>query len=216
MGNIKERKTYYFSVEGQTEQWYLRHLEGLINATGNSMLKVSLDCAVKNPLKRVKSMSIINKIEIWHLCDYEGGDAKQFKNTIDNIDKAKKLGKQVTYRLGYSNLTFDLWIIMHKMSCYNQFYSVSQYLSGINVAFCENFQSMDEYKEEKNFKRCLGRIDLKDVISAIDQAEEIMNKNKKNSYVLHNYKGYKYYEENPSLGIHEIIKTILEDCKLIK
>lgn len=30
----------------------------------------------------------------------------------------------------------------------------------------------------------------------------------------HQYKGYKYYKENPSLAIWEAIEKILKDCEL--
>lgn len=33
MANRKSTKKYYFSVEGETEQWYLKWLQDLINGT---------------------------------------------------------------------------------------------------------------------------------------------------------------------------------------
>ena len=41
-----------------------------------------------------------------------------------------------------------------------------------------------------------------------------MNKNEENGYNLENYKGYKFYKENPSLSIWEIIERILCECDL--
>jgi hypothetical protein len=52
------------------------------------------------------------------------------------------------------------------------------------------------------------------VINAINRAKLIMQKNKDNRYTLHQYKGYKYYKENPSLDIWEPIEKILKDCGL--
>ena len=37
---------------------------------------------------------------------------------------------------------------------------------------------------------------------------------KENGYNLENYKGYKFYKENPSLSIWEIIEKILYECGL--
>lgn len=218
MANVKNRKKYYFSVEGQTEQWYLKRLEYLINSEFNTKYIVSLDCAVKNPIKRVKSINIVNKTEIWHLFDYEGEETKDvenFKTILDNMKKATSLGKNITYKLGYSNLTFDLWIVMHKVKCYNSLSERKQYLSLINRAFGEKFQSMKEYKKEENFKRCLRKISLDDVISAVEQGEDIMKHNFEKRYILQDYKGYNYFRENPSLSIHEIIRNILKDCELM-
>jgi hypothetical protein len=74
---------------------------------------------------------------------------------------------------------------------------------------------MDEFKHEANFKRCLKKLTLSDVIEAVKRAKVIMEINEQNGYTLHRYKGYSFYEENPSLMIWEIIEKILEDCKLM-
>lgn len=55
MGSKKLKNKYYFSVEGQTEKWYLEHLQSLINSYEEINCKVSFDCVVENnPLKRIK------------------------------------------------------------------------------------------------------------------------------------------------------------------
>ena len=40
----KENRTYYFSVEGDTEQWYLEWLQRAINAAPEAACTVKLDC----------------------------------------------------------------------------------------------------------------------------------------------------------------------------
>ncbi len=54
------------------------------------------------------------------------------------------------------------------------------------------------------------------VIKAVNRAKAIMEINKQNGYVLHKYKGYTYYKENPSLMIWDVIEKILVDCELMK
>lgn len=114
MANRKTTKKYYFSVEGETEYWYLKWLQRIINENENASIKVSFDCIVQtNPMKRAKSMVVTGKTEIWHLFDYESDEpvhVKQFMETIDQMKNAKNLGKQINYKLSYSNLTFDLWM----------------------------------------------------------------------------------------------------------
>ena len=52
MAKRKPTNKYYFSVEGETEQWYLKWLQDAINNTEEASCKVSIDCPVrKNPLK---------------------------------------------------------------------------------------------------------------------------------------------------------------------
>ena len=119
MTKLKSTKKYYFSVEGETEQWYLQWLQKQINDTGASQYKVSLDCQVqKNPLKRAKSLVVTAQTE--------------------------------------------------------------------------------------------------NVLEAVNRAKTIMQRNHENGYVLHQYKGYRYYKENPFLAIEEAIEKILKVCRLMQ
>lgn len=220
MPKLKSNKKYYFSVEGETEQWYLKWLQDTINKTPEAKLKVSFDCPVqKNPLKRAKSLVVTGKTDIYHISDYESDEpihVKEFRDVMDNMKKAKEIGKQINYKFGYTNLTFDLWIILHKSNCNGSFAHRRQYIDSINRSFNEKFENMDDYKHENNFKRILNSLKLSDVIDAINRAKVIMQRNEQNGYVLQEYKGYKYYKENPSLDIGEVIEVILKDCELIK
>ena len=83
-------------------------------------------------------------------------------------------------------------------------------------AFGEKFENMNQFKHEKNFKRCLKQLSLKNVIEAIARAKDIMKQRNDQGCSLHSYKGFEYYKENPSLAIHEIIKAILIDSGLYK
>lgn len=216
----KKSKKYYFTVEGETEPWYLKWLQNKINTAEDSKYQVSLDCPVqKNPLKRAKAMVLTAQTEIWHISDYESDEdihCNEFQRTMDNMKKAKELGKQINYKFGYSNLTFDLWIILHRTDCKSPLSHRRQYITELNRAYDENFENMDAYKKEDNFKRCLNKLQISDVINAISRAKAIMDNNKKCGYPLHQYKGYEYYKENPALAVWEIIEKILEDCCLIK
>ena len=67
---IKRKSTlkYYFSVEGETEQWYLKWLQEQINNAPEAACKVSFNKQIqKDPLKRAKSLVITDKVEIWHV-----------------------------------------------------------------------------------------------------------------------------------------------------
>lgn len=219
MANRKSTKKYYFSVEGETEEWYLLWLRDLINSTEEAAFKVAIDCKIeKDPLKRAKGLVTTTKTEIYHISDYESDEAvhvKQFTDTMDRMKAAMGLGKQIIYKFGYSNLTFDLWIVLHKADCFGSLVHRKNYLSHINRAYGEEFESMDEYKHEDNFKRCLKKLSLDDVIKAVERSEKIMENNVAAGYVMQKYKGFSYYKENPSLAVWEAIKKVLKHCKLI-
>ena len=92
----------------------------------------------------------------------------------------------------------------------------TKYLPIINHIFGEKFENLDQYKKEDNFKRCLSKITFDNVVEAIKKADVIMRENEINGKKKLEYKGYSYYEDNPSLNISECIKSILIDNGLIK
>ena len=215
----KENRTYYFSVEGETEQWYLEWLQRIINAEPNAKYTVKLDSKIqKDPLSRVKRMAIVGKTEITHIFDYESDEEihiKQFKTALERMKDAQNTGKNIKYHLGYSNFTFELWMILHKADCNGSLMHRRQYLMPLNRAYGENFENLDQYKHENNFKRVLSKLTLDNVRQAIRRAKIIMRKNEEMGYRLQEYKGYRYYKENPSLSLWEQIERILIDSKVI-
>ena len=76
----RENRTYYFSVEGDTEQWYLEWLQRTINAEPTARYTVKLDCKIqKDPVSRVKRMTVVGKTEITHIFDYESNEVGRYK-----------------------------------------------------------------------------------------------------------------------------------------
>lgn len=215
----KENRTYYFSVEGETEQWYLEWLQRIINAEPNAKYTVKLDSKIqKDPLSRVKRMTVVGKTEITHIFDYESDEeihVKQFKTALERMKDAQNTGKNIKYHLGYSNFTFELWMILHKADCNGSLMHRRQYLMPLNRAYGENFENLDQYKHEDNFKRVLSKLTLDNVRQAIRRAKVIMRKNEEMGYRLQEYKGYRYYKENPSLSLWEQIERILIDSKVL-
>ena len=191
MSKKKTTKKYYFSVEGETEQWYLKWLQDTINNTEQAVYRVSIDCPVrKDPVKHAKCLNVTQKVEVYHFFDYESDEqthVNAFMSTMDNMKKAEKIGKQITYKSGYSNFTFDLWIVLHMADSNASYAHRKQYLVPINRAFGEKFASMEEF----------------------------MQSNQDNGYTLHQYKGYHFYKENPSLESWKAIEKILKNCGLI-
>lgn len=206
--------TYYFSVEGETEKWYLNWLQERINESADVPRTVKLDVQVqKDPMKRVKQMVILEPTEITHVFDRESEDAvhiKQFAQTLTRMKDAQKLGKKVKYQLGYSNFTFELWMILHKADLYSSKANRKDYLTPLNMAFGEHFESLDEYKQEKNFQRVLNKLTLNDVKDAVCRSRLIMKRNEE-TISLQKYKGYSFYDHNPSLSVWESIEKILKD-----
>jgi len=212
----KLTKKYYFSVEGETEQWYLQWLQNKINSDPDTQYTVKLICPIqKDPLKQAKGLVVLGKTEITHVFDNESEEethVQRFTTMLDRMKEAQSVGKDITYHLGYSNFSFELWIVLHKIDCNGPLAHRRQYLAPINRAYMENFENLDQYKHEDNFKRVLGKLELGDVRVAIRRAKTIMQNNQANGLVLQQYKGYRYYKENPSLSIWESNEKILIVC----
>ncbi len=215
----KENRTYYFSVEGETEQWYLEWLQRRINADPAARYTVKLDSKIqKDPLARAKQLTIVGKTEVTHIFDYESEEpihVQQFKTTLDRMKAAQNSGKDIKYQLGYSNFTFELWVIVHKADCNGVLTHRRQYLTPLNRAYDQQFESLDQYKHEDNFKRILGQLTLDNVRNAIQRSKTIMQRNQEAGYIFQQYKRYKYYKENPALSIWESIEKILRECELL-
>ena len=213
-----ETKKYTFTVEGETEQWYLLWLCKQINACDNKKNIVSISAKVQqHPMKFAKSVNAISTPEVTHICDVESKaplHAEKFRKILDELKEAEA-SKNISYDLGYSNYTFELWIILHKRNCNGPLSNRRHYLSLINGVFHEKFENLDQYKHEANFKRCLAQMDLNDVRAAIQRAKEIAKINEETGKTLTRYGRYKYYADNPALSIHEAIERILQECGLI-
>ena len=212
---------YYLSVEGETEKWYFEYLQKLINSTDEIPYKVKFDIKIcKSIISRAKTITAIYSTKAFHICDYESNETEhimQFEKVLRELKDVKNINKKIQYKLGYSNFSFELWIILHKIEQKTSINNRKQYIKGINKAYNENFLTIDEYKEEKNFKKILKQITLEDVIFAINNGNKIrkMNCEKfRNNY--RKYLNFEYYKENPDMTINECVELILKECKVIK
>ena len=215
----KENKTYYLTVEGETEKWYFGWLQRAISSSPDASYTVKFDCKIqKDPLKRAKALSALGETEITHIFDRESEEpvhVQQFQTTLDRMKEAENIGKGIEYHLGYSNFAFELWIVLHKADCNGALTHRRQYLPFLNNAYSEQFENLDQYKHEANFKRVLGKLSLEDVKKAIMRSEYIEKKNEENGYALQKYKSYEYYTENPSLSIWKFVKAVMNECEIL-
>lgn len=211
---------YYLSVEGETEKWYFEHLQMLINNKEELSYTVKFDIKInKSIISRAKSISAPYKVKVFHICDYESNDEShriQFDNILNELRNVKKINRNINYKLGYNNFSFELWIILHKGKCAKHFSHRRQYLEKINEFYGENFESLTSYKEERNFNKILNQITLDDVIQAVKNGKEIRDINIKDSSQNYRKNGnFEYYTENPDMTIYECVGQVLSECGLL-
>lgn len=90
---MKLSKPFYFSVEGETEDWYLQWLSKSINVSPQAKFKVSFNRKIeKDPLSRAKGISVLGKTEIFHIFDRESEEpvhVRQFETTLRRMKEAQ-------------------------------------------------------------------------------------------------------------------------------
>lgn len=191
-----------------------------LNACDKSKYTVNIVAKVQqSPKKYSKTVNPIATPKVTHICDYESNDNEhitKFQRILSELKEANStIGRQFKYSLGYSNFTFELWIVLHKQTCNGSLENRTQYLPYINRAYNEGFQKPEQYKQEDNFKRCLSQLTLDNVRDAISRAKSIMNAKEVNGERIEQYKGFAYYKENPALTIWESVEAILRECALL-
>ena len=213
-----ETKKYVLTVEGETEQWYFIWLRDQINGFEGRKYNVSIVPKVQqSPMSFYKGTNSKVTPEVIHICDVESTDddhIEKFENILKEMKEADRQ-KKIKYQLGYSNFTFELWMILHKKDCFGPFNSRKQYLAPIQQAFGEKFEDLDHYKQESAFKRCLEKLSLNDVKDALRRADKIAEQNVKDRKKLVNLCGYSYYRNNPALSINEVLKKIFTECGVL-
>ena len=210
---------YYFTVEGETEKWYLEWLRDAINADPRSKVKVVCSPKVqKNPVKWAKAKTNLDKsAKVFHVFDFEDEEpihVKAFKDTLANMKKAGSLGRGFRYVSAYSNLTFELWMVLHKGDCPALAHR-RQYLKPINDLYGEHFESLDEYKHEANFKRVLGKLTVDDAVTAVGRAETLAKRAEEHGLRKAQHCGYSYYLDNPATDLWIPVKQMLEEGGII-
>lgn len=210
---------YTLTVEGETEQWYFQWLRDQINSCPERTYNISVNAKVQqSPERFYKGTTRKVTPEVTHICDMESNEkvhVEKFQRILSEMKDAKS-NKNIIYSLGYSNYTFELWMVLHKIDCNGPISHRTQYLRPINRAFEENFEDLSHFKQENNFKRCLSQLNLNDVKAAIKRAERITKNNEQDqAKVKLHYKGYTYFRDNPSLSVHEKVRKMLTECGVI-
>ena len=55
----KQNQLFYFTVEGETEHWYLKWLENTVNSMPSALYTVKIDCPVlKDPMNNINKKII--------------------------------------------------------------------------------------------------------------------------------------------------------------
>lgn len=225
--NKKQSKQIFMSVEGvNCEKLYFEHLAALINSSGKNRYNLKVDpkpqitplqFAKRNHYKPVDKHKR-KRIPYFHVQDIEDYNNEDFKRKfhamISEIKQAKELF-DIDYMLGYSNYTFELWMLLHATDMDYSVTNRGDYLGPINNVFTKHYKNLDEYKKESEFRKLLeDYVTIDSVKKAVQRAEKLMNHKKDLGISWIEYKGVIFYAENPALSVHKVVKLILEICEV--
>lgn len=216
---------YFISCEGDTERWYLEWLQLEINKDDRTRQKVEFVFKNVMPSSFAKSNnSTFTKgmiagstfCRIQDIEDYSDHNIKKFHALLESNKKAKQLFQKYNFLIGYSNFTFEVWMISHKAQVKN-ITDRSQYYKQINSAYCKNFTNNDDYKHEKNFASVLKTLSLDDVINnALPECKRFKTVNHQNNQKLErSMYGFKYILSNPDTTLDEFIRFVLHNAGII-
>ena len=205
---MTERRYYYLSLEGMSELAYFERLRDLLNAAAVHPYRIELECAVehspKRTFKRLKMRALAHGDTdpvIWHVRDVENpSENRAFLSALRDL-------KQHNMRLCYSNYTFELWLLLHKCRMAEKLADKRNYLKYINKYFDTSYFALHEFKERGNMKKLLAKLTLNDILTAIENADSLMEEKARIS-TPSEFCGFTYYTDNPATTVQELVRTI--------
>lgn len=202
----KYRKTYLCICDGLQEKLYLEHVALLIK---NFPLKVvKFNTFIDIPHRLEKRYEAYESAAVFDF-DHNGVEFKRNIEICDALNKKLKPSKQKEGRYiyhAYSNVNFDLWLILHKEDYNKSVTRNDTYVSDVRRTF--GLKPMENIKNEDVIKKILNQITLEDIKMAIKRAETIRkNKAKIDCIRIGNTSVY----SNPDFSIHVFLKAVLED-----
>ena len=205
MAKIKKKSylnSYYCVCEGQQEILYLKHLQTLIN-NENPKSRVSFT-TIKGTPERLKRSTV--EYDCAALFDHDSNETvfKQNLETCNTFMRKNKNGRKL--HIAYSNINFDLWLVLHKIYFNKPAHSNHAYVDGVRKAF--NLGKEADIKEEGIILDILSQITLLDVYKAIERANKIRNGKLETDYAR---VGKVEYYCNPDFYIHKFVETVLEN-----
>ena len=204
---------YYGVYEGLQEEKYLKHLQSLINQNKDAVKRVNFRFSSSNgggPLyivqRSLKSATFANQKEliknqkIVAIFDF---DFKQ------DFIEALQYGEKHSIVLGYSNVNFDLWLLLHKKNFQKKITKTNGYEKELRRVY--HLENGHNIKTEENIEKILSQITLEDVKMAITNAKKIEKFHVETKDYISSLTNH--YEQ-PYIKLYEFIETVLKDVGL--
>ena len=133
------------------------------------------------------------------------------------IDEMRKAEREfgIVYELGYSNYTFELWMLLHVADITHVIQDRHSYLPLINRWFHRNYTDIDEFKSHNEFQKNLDEyVTLDSIIQAICRAKRIVDNNRKERKIMEKHNDFYFYRDNPDVTVHNVVQIIFDVCEI--
>lgn len=204
----REKRVYFGAVEGLQEEKYFRHVQDLINSDDSRKYDVVFRfknakggdplAVCKDASRHASSISLENKFKKCAFFDFDF-KTRPFMDALVYCKKEKIFS-------GYTNVNFDLWLILHR-TLYNKAISdTSGYVSELKKAF--KLSASCDIKDEKVIGVICSKISLNDVRNAIVNAKRLQFDREKNNDVI---PGYNDEFSQPYSKIYLFLDYVLDE-----
>ena len=202
------KQTYRCVVEGQQERLYLNHIANLLTDFPKSTVTFNISEGNANELSKSYA-----EYDSACLFDFDFNKAEFENNLLTCIkenNKCSKKSKKLRNRIfhAYSNVCFDLWLILHKKDYFSCVSTSDSYVSEVRRTY--GLPREADIKDKKVMEQILSQITLDDVKSAIIRARKIKSRKLETDAIK--VANEKYYE-NPDFSIHEFLDYVIIKSK---
>lgn len=196
------RRSYYCVCEGQQEEMYLKHIERLLKKPQERVVTFNTTQGSAERLKKTYT-----EYDNAALFDYDFKDT-EFRQNINICEQLQRKSKEKNIYHAYSNVNFDLWLILHKEDYYKPVSANDAYVADVRRIY--KLDSEADIKKKAVIEKILGKISLDDVKDAIRRAEQIRaRKLESDCFVVGSFACY----DNPDWYRHEFLKIVFKDCR---
>lgn len=197
------RLNYFCVVEGQQEKMYLEHVSSLLNDFPKRT--VSFKTKIGNADELKKSLVEYDKACLF---DHDFNQV-EFENNMRKCLElnAKRKKNDMIVEHAYSNICFDLWLVLHKKYVCRPATSTKEYIDDVRDAYSLSEEA--NIKNKKVMEQILAQITLDDIKTAILNAERIRKSKTEDSKINVTGTDYYYYHD-PDFSIDIFLKKILE------
>ncbi|MEI6286604.1 MAG: RloB family protein [Bacillota bacterium] len=195
---------YKGACVGLQEYLYFRHLKGLIRNETQRIQDIDFDFinvkgGSSHEVAKRADRASVGEFEKIAVFDYDGKHI-EFINALD-LCKEKKI------IAGYSNYSFDLWLLLHKQ-CYTKVVLASDdYAADTKTTF--NLAPEADIKSELVIAQLLNQITLADVKTAIAHAVQIVAINHRAIPPYRTNRSAVFFD-NPDIALHVFIDEVLK------